>query len=133
MPFVVLPGLLPDIPKIYDVYFAAFDGQPILDALFPAGYKGEEFRTGHTAHTIEWWKTASMQHTIKCLDTDTGDIVGMATYDVYWKERSYEEWKSPEVTWLEGKEKEKCEALLKPLWEKKEKLWEGRRHVCMHP
>ena len=129
MGLAVLPALIPDITKTYDAYFAAFKGEVILDILFPIGIT-DAFREGHTAHTRDYWGKSDVQYTLKCVDTATGEIVGMALWDVYLRERPESEWKNPGVTWLEGKEKERAEALLNPLWEKKEKLWGGRRHVC---
>ncbi|KAL3418383.1 Puromycin N-acetyltransferase 1 [Phlyctema vagabunda] len=138
MPLVVLPATIPDIRAIYDVYFAAFKGHLILDVLFPSGVT-PEFREAHTAHTLEWWKQTTLQHTFKCVDTETSEIVGMATWEVFWKERSKEEWKAPcGVEWLEGKERERAEEILRPLWLAKERLWEGRPFVycqilAVHP
>ena len=108
MGFVVLPALIPDIPKVYDAYFAAFKGDLIADILFP-GEVDDAFRQGHTVHTIEWWHKSTTQHTFKCLDTDSGDVVGMAIWDVYWRERGRgEEWKRPAVNWLQGREMERA-------------------------
>lgn len=35
MGFVVLPALIPDITPVYDVYFAAFENNPVTRAFFP--------------------------------------------------------------------------------------------------
>ncbi len=131
MGLIVLPALIPDIPAVYDSYFAAFKGDLILEVLFPSGIDAA-FRAAHTAHTIDWWHKTELQHTLKCIDTETGAIIGMAIWDVYWRERSEDEWMLSDkgVTWLEGKEKERAEGLLMPLWEKREKLWGGRKYIC---
>jgi hypothetical protein len=129
MGLVVLPALVPDIPKVYDTYFAAFKGELILDVLFPGGIT-DDFRECHSAVTLSYWHKSELQHTLKCVDTDTGEIVGMALWDVYLQERSEEERKEPAIVWLEGQERERAEKLLSPLWETKEKLWGGRKHVC---
>jgi hypothetical protein len=130
MPLIVLPATIPDIPAIYDVYFAAFDGQLITEILFPQGTKSEEFRTAHSAGTLQWWHTAGLQHTFKCIDTATGEIVGMAIWDIFWRERTDQERQRPVVSWLEGEERKRAEAFLTPFWEMKEKFLGRKRHVC---
>jgi hypothetical protein len=129
MGLVVLPALIPDIPKVYDVYFEAFKSDLIIEVLFPGGIT-EAFRHGHTAHTLSYWHTSARQYTLKCLDGETEEVVGMALWDVYLGDRLEEEWKNPGVTWLEGKQKQRAEDILNPLWHKKEELWGGRPFVC---
>ena len=94
MGFVVLPALIPDIERIYDIYFAAFQndemGSLMNKILFPGGVT-EEFRKAHTASTLQWWHGCDYQYTVKCVDTDTGEIVGMGLGDFFVKERSEEE------------------------------------------
>ncbi|KAH8601836.1 hypothetical protein B0O99DRAFT_648448 [Bisporella sp. PMI_857] len=135
MGFVVLPALIPDIPKVYDVYFNAFKGEPMaelmLGVLFPGGIS-PEFREAHSKHTLAYWHESTLQHTIKCVDTDTGEIIGMALGDAYLKDRSEEERKNPGITWLEGEEKERAEKILNPLWDVREKLFGGRRYIYVH-
>jgi hypothetical protein len=135
MPLIVLPITPSDIRSVYDVYFSAFKGDTVLEILFPMAFKNgkitEEFRAGHATHQLEYLKSTPFEHTLKCVDTDADEIVGMAVYGVYFKERPYAEYKSPSgCEWLEGKERERCEQLLVPLWRKREELLEGRPHVC---
>ncbi|KAF2193543.1 hypothetical protein K469DRAFT_745115 [Zopfia rhizophila CBS 207.26] len=129
MGFIVLPALIPDIASVYDVYFTAFKDSPILSALFPMGVDSGEFRDAHTAHTRSYWEKSSTQYTLKCVDSETGGIVGMALWDVYV---TPSDWKKGEVDWLSGKEKERAEKLLFPLWDMREKLWDGKRYVYCH-
>ncbi|KAF6821338.1 GNAT family protein [Colletotrichum plurivorum] len=131
MGLTVLPALIPDIPKVYDAYFEAFKGSAILDLLFPSGID-DAFREGHTKHTLSYWHTSGSQYTLKCVDSETGEVVGMALWDVFLKERTPEEYKNPGVTWLQGEEKERAEELINPLCDMKAKLWAGRRHVYCH-
>ncbi|KAF1812370.1 hypothetical protein P152DRAFT_33596 [Eremomyces bilateralis CBS 781.70] len=135
MGLVVLPALIPDIEKIYDVYFSAFGndemGSIMVDVLFPSGVNAE-FRKAHTAATLDWWHKNLVQYTVKCVDTDTGEIVGMGLGDLYLTERSEEERKNGGVPWLTGKERERAEAILDPLWAVKEKLLGGNRHMYCH-
>lgn len=131
MGFVVVPATLPDIRAIYDVWFAAFKGQLILDLIYPGtDLNDEAFRKVHTEGTLEYWKGLSMEHTFQCIDTDTGKIAGMATWQVYWRERTAEERQKPWIGWLEGDQRERAEGFLGQLWEKREKWIGPKRHVC---
>jgi hypothetical protein len=129
MGFLVLPASIPDIRKVYDVYFAAFENEIITRILFPWDVKDEEFRKGHAAHTLDYLHMDNLQYTCKCIDTDTGDIVGMSLWDVHWRERT-EPAAKPTVDWLQGAQKERAEGFIVPFWEKKEQVLGGRRHVC---
>lgn len=134
MGFVTLPALIPDIPRVYDVYFAAFKADPMgaimLDILFPDGIT-DEFRKAHTAGTLAWWHTSKVQYTWKCVDTEADEIIGMGLADIFLSERSEEERKNPGIGWLQGAAKERAEKVLNPLWEMREKLFGGRPYICM--
>lgn len=130
MGFVVLPASIPDIRKVYDVYFAAFDGELVTQILFPWDIHNEEFRSGHTTHTLEYWHKDNLQYTYKCVDTDTDEIVGMSLWDFHWEERSQEQRKLPAVDWLEGEQKKRAEEFIRAFWQRKEELIGGRQHVC---
>lgn len=129
MGFVVLPASISDIRKVYDVYFDAFEGSFITRILFPWDVHGEEFRNGHTAHTLDYWHKNNTQYTCKCIDTETDEIVGMGLWDVHWKEREAEPVK-PAVDWLDGLQKQRAEELIVPLWDAKEELLGPSKHVC---
>ncbi|KAK4234192.1 puromycin N-acetyltransferase [Achaetomium macrosporum] len=136
MPFLVLPALIPDIRAVYDVYFAAFtadaDGRRLLDILFPGGVTSTEFRDAHTKGTLAWWHTSDTQYTFKCLDSDTGEVVGMALCDVFVNPRGEKERAMPEVGWLQGRDKERAERVLGTLWRARERIWGGGRYIYIH-
>lgn len=136
MVYAILPALIPDIEKVYDVYFAAFKGDSMgrimVDLLFPAGSDSDEFRKSHTTGTLAWWHTCGVQYTYKCVDTETGEIIGMALGDILLQGRTDEERKYQSVGWLEGEQRERADAVLKPLHEAREKLFGGRPHICKH-
>lgn len=132
---IILPALIPDIRRIYDVYFAAFEndlmGSIMLSILFPdSQITSEEFRSAHSAGTLQYWHSSNNQYTLKCVDTITGDIIGMGLGDVYLRERTAEERKNQGVPWLEGARRERAEKVLNPLWEMREKLFGGRPYIC---
>ncbi|KIV91026.1 hypothetical protein PV10_05616 [Exophiala mesophila] len=135
MGIVVFPALIPDIEKVYDVYFAAFEGEEmarlIMKILFPGGIT-EEFRKAHTAATLAYWHKSSTQYTLKAVDMETGQIIGMLLGDVHLLGRTEEERKFAGAPWLEGEERVRAEKVLKPLWEMREKLWGDRPHMYCH-
>jgi hypothetical protein len=138
MVHTVLPALIPDIRKIYDAYFASFDnermGNIMLKIIFPDGVESEEFRAAHAAGTLDWWNKSDTQYTYKCVDMDTGEIVGMGLVDIYIKPRTEEERKNGGVPWLTGEHQERAEKVLNPLWEAREKLFGGQPYICeLHP
>ncbi|KAH7322726.1 hypothetical protein B0I35DRAFT_476647 [Stachybotrys elegans] len=132
---VVLPALITDIRRIYDVYFSAFEndsmGRLMVKILFPMEID-DEFRKAHAAGTLAYWHTSPWQYTFKCVDTDTGDIIGMCLGDIYLQERTVEERMNHGVPWLTGAERERAEAILDPLWEVREKLFGGRPYIYCH-
>ena len=134
--FAILPALLPDVEKIYDVYFDAFKadkmGSIMLDVLFPGGFEGPEFRQAHATATREYWKGAAQQYTWKLVDTETGEIAGMILADIYFKPRTAEERANPGVPWLEGEHREKAETILGALWDAREKIFGGRPYLCKY-
>lgn len=130
---VVLPALIPDIPRIYEIYFDAFKndkmGSLMLNILFP-GTIDQEFRKAHAAGTLSYWHLSTCQYTLKIVDNTSGDIVGMGLGDAYLKERTEEERANHGVPWLTGAERERAEKVLNPLWEMREKLFGGHRYIC---
>ncbi|TQN64694.1 hypothetical protein CSHISOI_10765 [Colletotrichum shisoi] len=136
MGYAILPALISDIERVYDSYFKAFNGalmgDTMLKILFPGGVGTEEFRRAHTAGTLSWWHHSNCQYTYKCVDTETGEIVGIALGDIYLKEGSEKERKNHGVGWLEGAARERAEAVFNPLHDVREKLFGGRRYIYTH-
>ncbi len=83
----------------------------------------------HTEHTLQYWQNNLTQHTLKCVDSETGKIAGMALWDVYI---TPSDWKKGEIGWLQGKERERAEALIGPLWGAREKMWSKERYLYCH-
>ncbi|KAI0435577.1 putative GNAT family acetyltransferase [Xylaria telfairii] len=135
MGLVVLPALIPDIRRIYEVYFSAFAhdymGQLILKILFP-GPIDDEFKKTHAAATLQWWHSCNYQYTMKCVDTDTAEIIGMGLGDILVKPRTPEERQNPGVPWLDGEQRERAEKILNSLWEMRENFFGGQPHIYCH-
>ncbi|KAI2472037.1 acyl-CoA N-acyltransferase [Annulohypoxylon bovei var. microspora] len=136
MPLAVLPAQLADIEPVYDVYFEAFKNEPILEFLYPGGVD----RAAHAEGTRQWWSHDKTGYTIKCLDSSTGEIIGMASWDIFWQPGKENGWERPEgIPWLEGEDKARCEGVLGPMWDLREKLF-GKKHryiylgvLAVHP
>lgn len=130
---VVLPALIPDIPRIYDIYFDAFNneamGRLMVDILFPQGIT-DEFKKAHAAATLAYWHTSDSQFTYKCVDTEADDIIGMGLGDMHLKHRTPEQRKNHGVPWLEGEQRERAEKILNPLWEIRDELMQDQPHIC---
>lgn len=135
MGFVVLPALIPDIPAVYDVYFAAFARDAVTRAMFPNVSEEDltsvrsEFRKQHTEHVRRYWHHSSTQYTVKCVDSSSGAVVGMGLWDVYVTPSDY---KPTTLEWLAGDERKRAEALVKPFGAVRKKLWANERYVYCH-
>ncbi|KAH8674206.1 hypothetical protein BX600DRAFT_509392 [Xylariales sp. PMI_506] len=134
---VVLPALIPDIPQVYDAYFASFTNEAMarimVDVIFPkTQLDSPEFRKQHAAGTLAYWHTSETQYTFKCVDNKTGEVMGMALGDILLRERSEEERKFTGIPWLEGKDRERAEQVIAPLAEIRNKLFGGKRHIYVH-
>lgn len=70
-----------------------------------------------------------MQYTLKCVDASTGKAVGMALWDIYL---TPSDWKKGEISWLSGKDKERADALINPLWDARAKLWANEKYLYCH-
>lgn len=66
---------------------------------------------------------------MKCVEFETGKIVGMALWDIYLAPST---WRRPEIGWLSGKEREQAESLLSPLWDARERFWLDQRYIYCH-
>lgn len=53
----------------------------------------------------------------------------MALWDVYI---TPSDWTKGEIGWLQGKERERAEALIGPLWDAREKMWNNERYLYCH-
>lgn len=130
MAFVVLPASIPDIREVYDVYFEAFKDELVTEILFPWDVEDTEFRDGHTKHTLDYWHKDTLQHTYKCVEIQTGKIVGMSLWDFHWKQRESSERELPAVDWLQGDQKTRAQEFIRAFWQRKEDLIGGSPHVC---
>lgn len=132
---VVLPALIPDIKKVYDVYFASFMNEAMarlmVDIIFPDNMMdAADFRANHTAGTLAYWHASDSQYTFKCVDNATGDVMGMALGDIILTERPPEERRFGGIPWLGDEHRAGAEKIIGPLADMREHLFAGARHIC---
>ncbi|RYP14775.1 hypothetical protein DL765_006152 [Monosporascus sp. GIB2] len=126
MPLIVLPALEAELEPFYDVWFAAFKGQAVVSVLFPEGAD----RKVQVQYIKNGW--GQVGHPIKCVDTDTGDIVGMAVWEIFWRLGEENGWGKPDrIPWLSGEDWDKAKGVISPMWDMREKLFGKRRHVYL--
>lgn len=127
MPLTVLPALVADVEAVYEVFFEAFKDEPIMDFLYPGGVD----RKAHNAATVEWWNHDTTGYTAKCVDTETGEVVGMSNWEVFWKPDEASRWQKPtDIPWLQGEEKTRCLRVVEPMWDVREKLFGKEKYIC---
>lgn len=139
MPYLVLPALIPNIRPIYNVYFSSFLASPsgalLLSILFPSSdLTSPEFRDAHEKGTLSWWHSCPTQYTFKCIDSVSGEIVGMGLCDVFVRGRSEDEREVPECGWIEAgsKERERADEVLGALWGARERVFGAGRYICLY-
>ena len=125
MTLVVLPALDAELEPLYDVWLAAFKDQPAVSILFPEGAD----RKAQVELVRQSWGDTG--YPIKCVDTETGEIVGMATWEIFWRSSDDSGWKNPGcIPWLTAEDWNKAKEVVLPMWDVREKLFGKRRHVC---
>ncbi|KAF9892842.1 hypothetical protein FE257_000431 [Aspergillus nanangensis] len=128
MPLAVLPVQIADVEPVYDVFFEAFKDEPIMKFLYPGGID----RKAHAEATIQWWNQDTTSYTVKCVDTETGEIVGMSTWEVFWRPAPEERWHKPtDIPWLEGEEKTQCLRVVGPMWDVREELFGRQKYIYL--
>ena len=131
MALEISPVLPADMPRLMDIQFSAFgDKEPYHVALYPGG-DSPSLRASAAERMLKEAAEDPTLHMLKCTDPATGTICGFAKWNVYQHERPASEWrKRTDIDWCEGREKEIAEAFLGATEDMREKIWEGRPHVC---
>lgn len=128
MPLLVSAANESDIADIMRVQFSAFDGEAYHEAMFPGG-NCSSARDAAAARVLKEWQSTPQQKIMKCVDTDNDEIIGFSTWNFYDQERPESEWqKLPPVDWCEGRQKELAELFLYNTMERRQRIWEGRKH-----
>lgn len=134
IPYLVVPAQAADTRSVYNVYFAAFKDEKILDLLFPGGID-DEFRAIHTSETRKFQAHCDYQYTWKCVDSASGAVVGMMLADVHMGKRGEDERLAllrGGIPWLQGEQKQRADRVLRPLWQAREQLFGPESHIYCH-
>ncbi|KAK9783636.1 putative N-acetyltransferase domain-containing protein [Seiridium cardinale] len=126
MPLAVLPALETDMVEVSDVFFEGFKDEPLMKFLYPHGVD----RPAHVKATLEEWKHNTTTYTVKCVDSESGKILGMATWEIFWKPDKQARWERPtDIPWLQGKDKTRCLGVCEPMWDMRERLFGNAKHI----
>lgn len=84
MPVTALPAEAADFERIFEITSLAFDrNEPIWDAMWPLHWSPEGRKQGAERMRKTQLSTASTTY-IKAIDTDTGEILGMAKWNFFF-------------------------------------------------
>ena len=117
--------------RLMEIQFSAFEGDPYHHALYPGDEYSPAVRAEAGERTITEWRDDPFIHFIKCVDRQSGVILGYARWSLFDKERSREQWANrPPIDWCTGRQKKIAESFLYASLAMREKTWEGRPHCC---
>ena len=119
-----------DFPRLMDVQFSAFEGDPVHAAL--NGLDTPENRAAAARRAVKEWQSDPHQVTVKATRKDTGEIVAFGQWKIYATERPESEWKKREpFDWLEERQRELAEGYFGAFYDGRERFWGGRPYCCM--
>ena len=119
-----------DIKRLLDIMYAAFSKDPWDRIMYPQ-IPGPEARGA----SIERWRdeisiNPNMRF-IKAVDTDVGEIIAFARWNVYEVERPESEWKNIRVRgWDTGTNIEAANEFYNAIREKRQAIMGGKPHCC---
>lgn len=126
----VVPAHEHDIDQLMEVQFSAFENDPIHGFLYPGDHFSPTVRKDAGVRTIKAWREDPNIHFMKCVDQNTGRILGFAKWNFYLTERDYEEYsKRPVVDWTTGRQKEIMENFFNANAAMRVKVWGGKPHI----
>ncbi|KAI0007006.1 acyl-CoA N-acyltransferase [Xylariaceae sp. FL0662B] len=125
MPLVVLPAHLRDFTSMYWIYLYGTKCLIRTDPLYRDGVN----RTTNETVVMTSWSGKPEGCTVKCVDTNIGEIVGMASWDLYWQPGEQTRWQKPQRVAQPGTIEKWAESAVIKLWNRREKLCGKRRHI----
>lgn len=130
--FSIRPATEADIPRIIQIQFSAFTGDPYQEALFPPSDDDRQLAVDRTVKSWNADPTARWMVVLNSNNTE-GDLLGFALWNIHKHFRPESEWKKePEVDWCEGRQKEIACNFLAMNARLRQKMWEGRPHVLLN-
>ena len=131
MPLVVRKLELDDVERLTDIQYAAFAGDPWGRIMFPTippmSARGPTIR--RYRNLLENDPSVEL---MKVVDTDTGDIVSFARWEMYYHERPESEYKTEakeKREWDEGTNTEATDTLIARVSEFDERILGGKPHI----
>jgi len=119
-----------DIDRLMEVQFSAFENDPIHELLYPGDHFSPAVRKTAGERTLKTCRENPDTHFVKCVQRDTGLILGFAKWEFHLTERPYEEYsKRPVADWTTGRRKEITEIFLNANAAMREKVWGGKPHI----
>lgn len=126
------------IPRMMEIQFSAFDSEPYHRCLYPGG-NTPSARAAAGLRVIQEREHTPQQEVVRCVDSDTGVMVGFVKWIFYRTGRPESSWsKREKVDWWgvgenENKEmKRKAEAYLETTEGTRQRIWGGRPHACKY-
>lgn len=117
-----------DIQRLLDIMYAAFSKDPWDRIMYPE-IPGPEAR----GVSIERWRNEILidptMHFINAVDTDVGEIIAFARWNIYEVERPESEWKNMEARdWDIGTNVEAANEFYNAVCEKRQRVMGGKPH-----
>ncbi len=130
MVLIVEKAQEPDIQRLLDIMYAAFSEDAWNQIMFPE-IPGPEARGA----SIERWRdeisTNPVMRFMKAVDTDIGEIIAFARWNVYEVERAESEWNRTEPRrWDEGTNVEAANEFYNTICTKRQSFMNGKPHCC---
>jgi hypothetical protein len=117
-----------DAPAFANIYTSSFHDSPISLRMFP---RSQEFQKWWTESNLSEISRPNGTHFLKVTDTDSGTIVGYATWSGPMEDTTEQGADYSEAAWPIDAERKLCENFFGQL-AKKRQAWMGkRRHWCM--
>lgn len=119
-----------DIQRLLDIMYAAFSKDPWNRLMYPK-IPGTEARGA----SIERWRDEISNHPtmrfIKAVDTDVGEIIAFARWNIYEMERPESEWKHTEARkWDLGTNVDAANEFYNAICVERQKVMGGKPHCC---
>lgn len=130
MVFIVEKAQEADIQRLLDIMYAAFSKDAWNRIMYPE-IPGPEARGA----SIERWRdeisTNPTMRFMKAVDTDTGQIIAFARWNIYETKRPESEWKKTEPRkWDIGTNNEAANDFYNAVCEKRQNVMGGKPHCC---
>ena len=128
MPLLLRKGREADLNRIVTVQNATFDGDPLMQILFPGQRSTDAIAKALKLYGKDMEDPRITFMTV--VDTDDDDrIIGFAKWHIYKRERAEEEWaKEEKREWGDGTNVAAADELIGGIFEKRRRIMAGKPH-----